>query len=498
MTDAREQPLFKDNLAVAELDVVAYLGFPLATTDGHILGSFCVIDSKPRMWTEDDANIVRDLAAVVMSEIQLRSEIVCRHEAEGERDDLTGTNARLLAEIAARQQAEDQQRELEDQLNQTRKIELIGQLAGGIAHDLNNLLTPILILTSILLDDKELGKAHLNIVDQIQDAGLRSRDLVQQLLTFSQLRALELGVHDLNEIVGNVQPLLRSTLPEDIELISKLHNEALPILADAGQVDQIIMNLVVNAADAMPNGGELCIETSTTILEPHQLATNPEAEPGPFACITVRDTGQGMSAETLERMYEPFFTTKDVDGNGLGLATVLGIVAQHDGVIVGSSTIDEGTCFDVFLPMTEEVVSLETADPSTNGTVPNGRTILMAEDDEPLRILLEKILESNGYQVIAAENGEKALQLLRYHNGPIHLLLTDVVMPGMNGRVLYETACQDRPSLRVLYMSGHSEDIITTRGVLDSGINFIAKPFMPDELVAKIGEAMAQVGAAVS
>ena len=233
MTDAREQPLFKDNLAVAELDVVAYLGFPLATTDGHILGSFCVIDSKPRMWTEDDANIVRDLAAVVMSEIQLRSEIVCRHEAEGERDDLTGTNARLLAEIAARQQAEDQQRELEDQLNQTRKIELIGQLAGGIAHDLNNLLTPILILTSILLDDKELGKDHLNIVDQIQDAGLRSRDLVQQLLTFSQLRALELGVHDLNEIVGNVQPLLRSTLPEDIELISKLHNEALPILADA-------------------------------------------------------------------------------------------------------------------------------------------------------------------------------------------------------------------------------------------------------------------------
>ena len=331
--DAREHPTFRTNDAIRDLGVISYLGFPLTTIDGYVLGSFCAIDTKPRSWDSDDVEIIRDLAASVMVEINLRTEIATRHEVEGERDGLTELNDQLRAEIEAREVAEAQHRELEAQLRQTQKIEAVGQLAGGIAHDLNNLLAPILIYTSILLDDTEMSSGHHEVVDQIQSAGLRARDLIRQLMTFSGLQAKQFDAQDLNSIVVNIETLLRRTIPEDISFELEIADDMPMIFADLNQVEQIVMNLVVNAADAMPNGGTLGIRTGSSMLGEAEVAANPDALAGAFTTLTVSDSGVGMDEETKDRLFEPFFSTKDTEGTGLGLATVLGIVLEHRGVI---------------------------------------------------------------------------------------------------------------------------------------------------------------------
>lgn len=495
VNDARVHPLFKENLAIRDLDVVAYLGFPLSTSDGYVLGSFCVIDTVPRDWDENDIAIIRDLAASVMVEIQLRTEVATRHQVEGELDTVNELNEQLRSEMAARKLAEDQKHSLETQLLQASKLEAVGQLAGGVAHDLNNLLAPILIYTSLLLGDKALADDHHDIVEQMQNAGLRARDLIRQLLAFSRMQAMEFQVNSIEDMVSNLETLLRRTIPEDITMTVETSPEPLLVLADTTQVEQIIMNLVVNAADAMLSGGELRIETYPSVLDKADLVSSQDAEPGPYSTLEIGDSGVGMSNETLEHLFEPFFSTKDTLGTGLGLSTVMGIVMQHGGVIECESELGAGTTFRVHFPITEDDVTSndESVDPEQHADCTHVETILLAEDDDQVREVARLVLSGHGFMVITATDGADALKKLSNNPDLISLLVTDVVMPGMNGRALYESAIEMQPELKVLYMSGYSEDIISHRGVIDAGINFLAKPFLPDELLTKVDDLLAPV-----
>ena len=486
VNDASADPFFSSNLAVRDLGVASYLGFPLTTADGYVLGSFCAIDTEPREWADDDIETIRDLAASVMVEINLRSEIATRHLVEGERDGLSELTTQLRAEIEAREVAEAQQVELEDRLRQTQKMEAIGQLAGGIAHDMNNLLSPILIYASLLLDDRQLSDPHHEIVDQMQSAGLRARDLIRQLMTFSRLQATQLEVQDLNIIVLKMETLLRRTIREDINFDIVLDAEVGPVVADISQVEQIVMNLVLNAADAMPDGGSLRISTGMMELSEADVVDNPDAEPGGFATLAVSDSGVGIEHEIQGRIFEPFFSTKESDGNGLGLATVFGIVQEHGGIIDLFSAPDQGTTFLVCLPLSDEeatpVVPSEVV-PSTSRRV---GTILLAEDDDQVRRVTEWSLKARGFTVLSARNGLEAVEILNGCDKTVDLLLTDVVMPGMNGVELCEWVSESHPDLPVLFMSGYTDEIISHRGVLDTGINFISKPFTDGELITQV------------
>ena len=490
INDARTHELVKTNLAILELDVIAYLGFPLTTTDGYVLGSFCVIDSKPRAWTEEAVAIIRDLAASVMDQIQLRTEIETRHRVEGERDDLTELNTQMILEIAGRKRAEQQQRKLEAELLQTRKMEAIGQLAGGIAHDLNNLLTPVLIYTSLLSRAHDLTEKQIDMVNEIKKAGLSSKELIGQLLAFSRKQTMQFQAVDLNTIIRNIEKLLRRTIPEDIRMSVQLAENLKPVMADAIQIERIVMNLVVNSADAMFGGGELTIETAMADAVEADTWTGSAATPGSFVQLTVRDSGNGMDEETKEHIFEPFFSTKGANGTGLGLATVYGIVQQHNGIIRFSSELGQGTTFRIYLPTTMET-------PRKAGGGKRGekakttQTIFIAEDDEKVRQLTRLILERHGYMVLTAKNGLEALEKLALYEEPLHLLLADVVMPGLNGRKLFEKVSEERPGLKVLYMSGYSDDIISQQEIINNGHHFISKPFLEEEFLSQIKEILA-------
>lgn len=488
--DARTHPLVNDNLAIRDLNVIAYLGIPLSTPDGYVLGSFCVIDSKPRRWTEEDVSVVQDLAAAVMNEIQLRTEIAARHQAEGERDDLAAVNARLRTEIAAREQAEAQQSKLESQLHQARKMEAIGRLAGGVAHDLNNLLSPILGYGEFLLEDPGLADEQRKPLGQILRAGTRARDLVRQLLAFSRKQTLEPRALDINRTIEEFGKLLRRTIPEDIDIQLSLSPDIEPVLADVGQVEQIIMNLAVNAADAMPDGGVLRIETARAELGEPEASDQPEVEPGPYALLTISDRGCGMSQDTLDHIFEPFFSTKGEQGTGLGLATVFGIAKQHGGTVQVRSRPNRGTKFEIYLPVAEGCVAQQEVSCAQDLDLKGSEVVLLVEDDEQVRHLTQTILESQGYAVLTAENGDKALTALASHDGDVHLLLTDVVLPGLNGKELFGQASRLRPGLKVLYMSGYTDSVIATRGVLDPDVKFIQKPFSMKDLARKVKEAL--------
>lgn len=488
--DARTHPLVKDNLAITDLDVVAYLGFPLATPDGYILGSFCVIDSKPRSWAKEDVDTLRDLAGAVMVEIQLRSEIATRHQVEGERDELNQLNEQLVAEISARRDAEEQQQQLEAQLSRSRKIETVGQLAGGVAHDLNNLLAPILIYTSALIDENGLSERHSEIVGKIQETGLRAREVIRELLTFSRMQTDEFAVLNANQVISDMESLFSRTIPEDITMAIELESDLPNVLADRSQFERVLMNLVVNACDAMPSGGPLTIETSRVTLDTQAVQANPEATAGEFVRLAVRDAGVGMDGATSRQLFDPFFTTKGSAGTGLGLATVLGVALQHGGLVGCESVLGEGTEVCFFLPTTDELAAAVERHDVLAGSATRTDTILVAEDDATVRESIVRVLTANGFTVLSATDGEDALTQLTYFDKPIHLLLTDVVMPNMNGRGLFQEAVKMRPGLKVLYMSGYNDDVMSHRGRLDPGSHFIAKPFLRDELLAQIDRAL--------
>nr|WP_321403273.1 PAS domain S-box protein [uncultured Desulfobacter sp.] len=398
--------------------------------------------------------------------------------------------ASLVAVAVNRIKTEKEKINLETQLRQAQKVEAIGRLAGGIAHDLNNMLCPILNYAEILAEDLRVGDPRRDQALEIANAGVRARDMVRQLLAFSRKQVIELKPIDINLVVQGIEKLLLRTIPEDIKFKKNLSGKILPVLADIGQIEQILMNLTVNSADAMPDGGLLLIETGLSHLDEVYAGNHPDVRPGLYVMLSVSDTGSGMDKDTLEHIFEPFFSTKGEQGTGLGLATVYGIVKQHNGNIWMYSEPGVGTTCKIYLPIAKEMPEEKKPGQKTKESQTGKETILLVEDNELVRHLGRIILERWGYTVLEAENGNDALDIMASCDDVIHLLLTDVVMPGMDGKALYEKAVQKYQGLKVLYMSGYTDDIIAHRGVLSEGIQLVQKPFSVNGLAAKVREVL--------
>lgn len=391
-----------------------------------------------------------------------------------------------------RKQADNALRQSEAQLRQAQKMESIGQLAGGIAHDFNNLLTVINSYSDMLLGDMGFDNGFMRSgLEQIKEAGHRAASLTRQLLAFSRRQVLEPKVLDLNETVSNMAKLLRRLIGEDISLVLCPHPALGQVKADPGQVEQIIMNLAVNARDAMPGGGQLTVETMNIELDGSGVHKSPCLQPGSYVMLAVSDTGCGMDADTQARIFEPFFTTKGPGkGTGLGLATVDGIVKQSGGGIRVSSRLGKGTTFNVYFPrvegQAERVAPASTPDEALRGS----ETVLLVEDDEMVRALAQAILERYGYTVVATRNVTDALRFVQEDSRTIHLMLTDTIMPGMNGPELADRALSLRPDMKVLYMSGYTDKAFTHTGRWEPGTAFLQKPFTPQTLAQKLRETL--------
>jgi two-component system, cell cycle sensor histidine kinase and response regulator CckA len=385
-----------------------------------------------------------------------------------------------------------ERRSLEEQLRQSQKMEAVGSLAGGVAHDFNNLLAVILNHTEFAMEGVPTNGPVMDDLTEIMKASERAAGLTRQLLAFSRKQVLQPQSLNFNDIAAGLEKLLRRILGEDIDYVQVLASDLGQVRADPGQVEQVLMNLAVNARDAMPNGGQLTIETANVDLDEEYAQSYAAVNPGPFVMIAVTDTGIGMDEDTKARIFEPFFTTKEKGrGTGLGLSTVYGIVKQSGGYVWVYSELGRGTTFKIYLPRvfsaTEApAVGLTKAQTSAVGT----ETILVVEDEEALRGVAIRILGAAGYTVLLAANGQEALQASARHAGPIHLLLTDVVMPGINGRVLAEKLLQTRPQLKVIYMSGYTDDTIVHHGVLDEGTHFINKPIGAADLTRRVREVL--------
>ena len=394
--------------------------------------------------------------------------------------DLERLNLSLRGEMNERRYAEDQ-------LRQAQKFDAIGRLAGGIAHDFNNLLTVIGSYADILLetlDPLDRGRPH---AEQIRQAAERAAGLTHQLLAFSRKQVMQPRVVDLNGVVRGLESMLGRLIGEDVELLVRLSEQPAKVIVDAGQIEQVIVNLAANGRDAMPDGGKLVIETRHVTVGSEQTEHRVPMSPGPYVLLAVTDSGTGMDAETQARIFEPFFTTKGPgQGTGLGLSTVYGIVKQSGGWIWVYSEVWQGTAFKVYLPATVEpvAVTLPVAPPAPRATA--GETVLVAEDQDDVRALTKRVLEREGYEVLAAASGGDALVLAACYAGRIHLLLTDVVMPGLSGRDVAERLGTSRPGIRVLFMSGYTDNVIAQRGMLDPGTAFLSKPFTPETLAAKV------------
>jgi two-component system cell cycle sensor histidine kinase/response regulator CckA len=383
-----------------------------------------------------------------------------------------------------------QRKELEDQLRQSQRMEAVGQLAGGIAHDFNNVLTAILGYTLLLLRDPALPAEHREDIQEIHQAAQRAATLTQQLLAFSRKQVLQPTVLNLPEVVDGMKTLLRRLIGEHIALVTVPAPHPLLVKADRGQLEQVIVNLAVNARDAMPGGGTLTIETEAVELDDEFATAHPGFRAGAHVLLTVRDTGIGMDDRTRERAFEPFFTTKPVGkGSGLGLATVYGIVKQSGGYVTVSSTPARGSAFTVYLPRVDDPVSVP-ASPQAAEPRGGGETVLLVEDEAGVRNLARRALERFGYRVLEAGNGDAALGLARGTPGQIDLLLTDVVMPGMGGRELAQRLTRERPETRVLYTSGHTDTAVLHDEIRDAVVAFLPKPYTPEDLARKVREVL--------
>ncbi len=378
---------------------------------------------------------------------------------------------------------------LETQLQQSRKMEAVGRLAGGIAHDFNNLLTIITGYTDLALSRPTVPLDLRNDIERIENAAARAAALVRQLLAFSRKQVLQPKTLDLNAIVLNMDKLLRRLIDDHIEMITSVQDNLGKVKADPAQVEQVIMNLVVNARDAMPKGGRLLLETSNVDLDSAYSIEHVSVKPGRYVMLAVSDTGVGMDEGTVAHIFEPFYTTKESGrGTGLGLSTVYGIVKQSGGYIGVYSELGKGSTFKVYLPRVDELVEDEQPKQPTLLEQRGSEVILLVEDEEAVRDLVRTILTGQGYEVIVALDPEHAEAIAGKFPGEIHLLLTDVVMPGTSGRELAARIMVTRPGIRVLYMSGYTENVITSGGLLEQGLAFLQKPFSPATLVQKIRE----------
>jgi two-component system cell cycle sensor histidine kinase/response regulator CckA len=375
---------------------------------------------------------------------------------------------------------------LESQFRQAQKMEAVGQLAGGIAHDFNNLLTAILGYSNFVMDTLEADDARRSDMEEVVRAGQRAADLTRQLLAFSRKQILQPTAVNLNTLVGGMQQMLARLIGEHVELVPLLAPDLQTIRADTGQLEQVLMNLVVNARDAMPNGGRLVVETANVDLD-QSFMKDVVIHAGPYVMLAVSDNGVGMSEATKHQLFEPFFTTKETGkGTGLGLATVYGIVRQSGGYIWVYSEPGEGATFKVYLPrdVTEDAVpaNLVPVQKAAGGS----ETILLVEDNPSVRFLTRRILETAGYNVLECANPEESLEMLEKDSGLVSILVTDVIMPGLSGPKLFATLATSRPSLRVLYVSGYTGDTIVQQGELEPGFSFLQKPFTADALTRRV------------
>jgi two-component system, cell cycle sensor histidine kinase and response regulator CckA len=376
---------------------------------------------------------------------------------------------------------------LEEQLAQSQKMEAVGRLAGGVAHDFNNAIGVVVGYSTLLKERVPNDGKALHYTEEIMNAGRRAASLTRQLLAFSRKQVIQPALLDLNAVMSNTEKMLRRLIGEDIAMTVTLEPSLGCIVADRGQLEQVLMNLAVNARDAMPQGGRLIIETFNARLDEAILAQHPYAKPGEYVVLSVSDTGCGMDKETQTHIFEPFFTTKDISkGTGLGLSTVYGIVKQSGGYIWVYSEPERGARFKIYWPRTAQSGHPAQAVHSPSGLPGGSETILLVEDDDAMRELTCKCLAAVGYNVLTAQDGEVAIRVCSRHDGPIHVLLTDVVMPGISGRQLSNSLAALRPELKVLYMSGYTADLIADHGVLESNMALLEKPFTQELLLNKL------------
>jgi signal transduction histidine kinase/DNA-binding LacI/PurR family transcriptional regulator len=404
--------------------------------------------------------------------------------------ELARANEVLTEQILERERAEEMQKRLEGQLRQAQKMEAIGRLAGGIAHDINNVLLVINGYTDLMLRAASADDLRRLDLEQIQRAGERAANLTRQLLAFSRQQVLQPTVLNLNDVLANVDAMLQRLIGDEIALVARPAPSLPPIRADVGQLEQILLNLAVNARDAMPGGGHLTIETANVELDEGYARERIGVEAGPHVLLRVSDTGTGMDADTQARLFEPFFTTKPPgEGTGLGLATVFGIVQQSGGHIAVASELDAGTTFEIYLPVVREAVEAATPEPAPADASPHGsETILLVEDDPGVRGAIRRFLKLHGYQVLQAGDGREALRLCEQHDGPVHLVVADVMMPGMRGPELVDRLARIRPETPVLYVSGYTDSTSIQETLSAPTVSLLQKPFTAEALARKVRE----------
>lgn len=400
----------------------------------------------------------------------------------------------IIVDLSEHKAAEKALKESEERLRQSQKMEAIGRLAGGIAHDFNNLLTTILGYSEMLLSEGTATKEALESVREISKSAQRAASLTQQLLAYSRKQVLRPEELDINEVVKNVTKMLRRLIHENIQLNTVLDPKIGCVKADPAQLEQVIINLAINARDSMPGGGNLTIETQNLVLDESYCKLRPEVVPGEYVMLAVTDTGCGIDEKIQKQIFEPFFTTKEPGkGTGLGLATVFGTVKQSNGYVYVYSEPELGSTFKIYLPVIQTRKPKGRDHPKEWAGYTTDRTILLVEDDEPLRKLVSRILNRTGYTVVSASNGEEALRLIDSpeHTG-IDLLVSDVVMPGIGGKALAEKLQARLPDLKVLFISGYPDEAVVHHGVLDEGVAYLQKPFSPKAIIQKVQEVLAE------
>lgn len=448
--------LFPEAAFLKQYNACTYCGFPAVDAAGNVIAVICLLDDKPHDFSEEDKYLMKIFAQRIGAEIE-------------------------------RQKILNERKKLESQLLQAQKMEAIGRLAGGIAHDFNNLLSVIVGYTEILLAELSATDPIGERIKLIKEAGEKAAELTYQLLAFSRKQVLELKVVNLNSVIKNMSRMLGRIIGEDIILELNTTASQGNVMADSGQLEQVLMNLAVNARDAMPSGGRLIIETVDILLDKGYAGSLGEIIPGSYVMFAVTDTGTGMSREVKEKIFEPFFTTKVSGiGTGLGLAMIYGIIKQHNGYIYVYSEPGKGTTFKIYLPAVQKDM-LE----KSSGEIPllqGHETILVVDDDSFIRKLVVDMLEPLGYRVLEAENAETALKVGDDYKGSVAVLLTDIIMPKMSGKELADAFRLKHPATKVLYMSGYTDDSIAYHGILKKETAFIQKPLTLYKLAAKLRE----------